>query len=279
LNDVSFKYAFSYYPKPGDLVEFGIQSIYHAINPGYISSPKENSSFNDLKLPTSNTLEHAFYASHTTRIIQPFPSGTVCGFHCFKTSVRGKVFKFNELFIPTDTLSYSGGQIFNTYAGLEPRVGVSWLVSSQFTLKGSYANTRQYLQLASNSASTTPLDVWYSASPNVKPQISDQVALGLDYQQPNTSWTHSMELYYKKNHNAIDFKDHPTILLNEALEGEIRRGKSTSMGVEFLSAYNGGDLNGWIAYTLSRSVRKIPGVNRGKRTGRPMTTHTTCRWW
>jgi len=36
----------------------------------------------------------------------------------------------------------------------------------------------QYIHLASNSTSATPLDIWIPSTPNVKPQIADQVAVG-----------------------------------------------------------------------------------------------------
>jgi hypothetical protein len=185
-------------------------------------------------------------------------------FSLFQNIGTGTSFKFNENFEPTDTLHYSKRDIFKTYAGLEPRLGISWLISPIFTLKGSYANTRQYLHLASNSTSTTPLDVWYSSSPNIRPQISNQVSVGFTYHESTGVWEHSIELFRKKNRNAIDFKDHPNLLLNKALEGEIRTGTAISQGIEMLSKYNKGPISGWIAYTLSQSVRQSKWINQGK---------------
>lgn len=263
LNDLSFKYAFTYYPKAGQLIEFGIQSIFHSINPGHITSPEENSTISEIKIPVSNSLEHAVYVSRTNQLTNTLSIRYGLRFSLFQNVGKGRTFEFDNAFEPVDTIHYASGKIFNHYSGLEPRIGISWLISPVFALKGSYTNTRQYLHLASNSTSATPLDVWFSSSPNIKPQISNQLSLGLTYYEPNEIWEHSIELFWKKNRNAIDFKEHPDLLLNEALEGEIRRGRAFSRGIELLTRYSRNNLNGWIAYTLSRSERQSKWINNG----------------
>lgn len=265
LNDYSFKYAFSYYPEAGDLVEFGIQSIYHSINPGHITSPEENSSIREIKIPIANSFEHALYISHTKHLVQSVTLRYGLRYSLFQNIGKGQVFKFDEDFEPVDTINYSSAKVFNHYSGLEPRIGLSYKLSPVFTLKASYSNTRQYLHLASNSNSATPLDIWFASSPNIKPQISNQFSLGLTFAEPKEIWEHSIELFWKKNTNTIDFKEHPDLLLNEALEGEIRTGRAFSRGIEWLTKYTQTKLNGWIAYTLSRSERQSKWINNGEK--------------
>ncbi len=264
LNDLSFKYAFSYYPKAGDIVEFGVQSIFHSINPGRISSPEEDPSFNEIKIPLSNSLEHAAYISHTKQIGGNVSLRYGLRYSLFQNIGKARIFDLDKNFITVDTTDYAKGRIFNHYFGLEPRIGLSWILSPMFTLKGSYSNSRQYLHLASNSTSGTPLDVWFTSSPNIKPQISNQYSIGLGYINSATKWEHSLELFYKKNKNSIDFKEHANLLLNDVLEAEIRAGSALSMGVEWLSKYESNQLSGWVAYTLSRSERKSKWINQGK---------------
>jgi len=62
---------------------------------------------------------------------------------------------------------------------------------------------------------------------------------------------------------VIDFKDFAELLLNEKLEGEIREGKGWSYGAEFLVRITEKKFGGWISYTLSKSMRKIPEINNG----------------
>ncbi len=265
LNDYSFKYAFSYYPEPGDLVEFGIQSIYHSINPGHIASPEEDSSIREINIPIANSFEHALYISHTKHLGKSVTIRYGLRYSLFQNIGKGQVFKFDKDFEPVDTIKYSSAKVFNHYSGLEPRIGFSYKLSPVFTLKASYSNTRQYLHLASNSNSATPLDIWFASSPNIKPQISNQFSLGLTFAEPKEIWEHSIELFWKKNTNAIDFKEHPDLLLNEALEGEIRTGRAFSRGIEWLTKYTQPKFNGWVAYTLSKSERQSKWINNGEK--------------
>lgn len=263
LNDFSLKYAFTYYPRPEDLLEFGLQSIYHAIKPGDVSSYDENQGKQLIEVPKANALEHAAYISHTRKISPQLSIRVGLRFSLFQNIGKGRSFRYNDSFIPVDTLNYSKGHLYNQFAGIEPRLGFSWLLSPQITLKGSYANNRQYLHLASNSGSGTPLDIWFVSSPNIQPQISHQLAGGLHFNSRDKIWEHSLELFVKKVYNAIDFKDYPDLILNEALEGEVRPGQALAKGVEWLTKYNRGHLNGWFAYTLSESKRYSRWINNG----------------
>ena len=133
--------------------------------------------------------------------------------------------------------------------------------NSKHSIKASYARTYQYLQLAQNSTVGTPLDIWFPASPNIKPQIADQVAFGYFRNFRRNTIETSVEGYYKWMQNVVDFKDFADLLLNNKLEGEIRTGKAWSYGVEFLVRLNETKINGWVSYTWSRTFRQIHEIN------------------
>jgi hypothetical protein len=131
------------------------------------------------------------------------------------------------------------------------------------SFKASYARTYQYLQLAQSSTVGTPLDIWFPASPNVKPQVADQVALGYFRNFRRNTIETSVEAYYKFMNHVVDFKDHAQLILNPQLEGELRIGTAYSYGAEFLVRLNEKRLNGWVSYTWSRTFRVIPEINDG----------------
>ena len=265
LTDYSVKYDFTYFPRAGDQINFGFQSILHSILPAHISSSDPASTLKEIKVPRANSLEHGLYYGHT---LQPAPRWTArygLRLSLFQNVGKGQSFEFDDQFNITDTLQHGRGEIFNQYFGIEPRAGLSWLATPNITLKTSYSQTRQYIHLASNSTSTTPLDVWFTSSPHIRPQIANQISVGATYWTNNSQWQHTLEIYHKKARNAIDFKDHPNLLLNEALEAEIRPGKARSRGIEWMSQYTGTRLTGWIAYTLSRSERQSQWINNGQR--------------
>jgi hypothetical protein len=121
----------------------------------------------------------------------------------------------------------------------------------------------QYIQLATNSTTSAPIDIWFSSNPNIEPQIADQVALGYFRNFKDNMYEASVETYYKKIKNQIDFADHASLLMNSFLDGQLRIGKGEAYGLEFLIRKNDGVFNGWISYTLSKSVRTVPEINYG----------------
>ena len=171
---------------------------------------------------------------------------------------------YDENYNAIDSTYYAKGKIIKTYTGLEPRLGLRYTLDDQSSVKLSYNRTYQYIHLASNSASSSPLDIWFPSSPNVKPQKADQIAVGYFRNFKDNAIETSLELYYKKIHNSIDFRDHAELLLNEHLEGELRVGVGRAYGMELLVKKQKGALTGWIAYTLAKSERKIKGINKGK---------------
>jgi hypothetical protein len=137
------------------------------------------------------------------------------------------------------------------------------MLDERSSVKANYSRNVQFVQLASNSTAGTPLDIWFPASPNVKPQYSDQIALGYFRNIRKNTIETSVETYYKKVKNAIDFKDHAELLLNQELEGELRFGEAESYGLELLVKLTEGFVTGWIGYTLSKTMRTFPDINNG----------------
>lgn len=132
------------------------------------------------------------------------------------------------------------------------------------SVKANYAHNTQFIQLANNSAAGSPLDIWFSASPNVKPQQADIFSVGYFQNLKENMFETSVELYYKDLKKVIDFADHAQLLLNDQLEGEIRTGTGKAYGAEFMVRKNTGKLTGFVNYTLSRSERTIAEINSGK---------------
>ena len=62
--------------------------------------------------------------------------------------------------------------------------------------------------------------------------------------------------------------------LNEDLETELLTGKGYSYGLEFLVKKQEGRFTGWVSYTLSKSMRKIPGINEWKSISVNLRSHT-----
>jgi len=136
------------------------------------------------------------------------------------------------------------------YLNLEPRLAAVFTVTDQFAIKGSYARMHQYLHLVSNAAVGLPTDVWYPSTPLIRPQRSDQIALGSSWLL-DPSWRLQGELYYKWLDNQIELVDGGQLFANDELEQEFAIGDGYAYGMELSLEKQSGPLTGWIGYTLA----------------------------
>jgi hypothetical protein len=120
----------------------------------------------------------------------------------------------------------------------------------------------QYLHLISNTTASNPLDVWAPTTDNLKPELADQFTLGwfTDIGE-NRNWEFSVEGYYRKTYNQVDYIDGADLLINEYLEGDLLSGSGRAYGSEFYLQKKNGRLTGWASYTLGRTELKVEGVN------------------
>lgn len=263
LQDYSFKTDFSWFLNPGNTIKFGAITTYHYLDPGQAEGIGAQSLFSKFAVPINNAMEHAFYVSDELRIFEKLILKYGLRYSVFQNVGKGTVYQYNATHEAIDSMVYTAGRAYKTQSGIEPRLGITYNVTPSTAVKASYSRTMQYLQLAQNSAAGTPLDIWFPASPNIKPQICDQYALGYFHNLLNNNLEFSIEGYYKKMYNTIDFKDHAQLLLNAKLDGELRIGTSTSYGAEVLLRKNDGRLSGWISYTYSSAMRTIKEINNG----------------
>ena len=263
IRDLSAKLDFNYYLNPKNSFQFGYQLIRHKISPGHARGVGETSIFNQLKLPTEQTYEHGLYVGNEHEITDQLSATYGVRASLFQNVGEATVFTYDEKFDLADSLKYKSGEVYNSYFNIEPRVGLRYKLGANKSIKASYNRTAQYIHQASNSQSASPLDIWITSSPNVKPQLADQVAVGYFQNFGNNRYETSVELYYKTTQNALDFKDHAELLLNRQLEGELRFGEARAYGAEFMIKKTKGKLSGWLSYTLAKSERKIKEINNG----------------
>ena len=260
IRDGGIKADLTWFPNPSNTMRFGANTIYHRIDPGKVSN--ESTGYT-VGVPTNRSVEYAFYVSNDQKLNEKVFLNYGLRWSMLQNIGNAKVFEYDDTFEVIDSIVYSGGKPYHINKGFEPRVSLTYVYNPTVSLKGSYSRTCQYLQLASNSSAGLPTDIWFPSSPNVKPQISDQAAAGIFKNLFSDEIEVSIEAYYKKMYNQIDFRDNAQIFFNEKLEGEIRTGKAISYGMEFMIRKQTGNLTGWIGYTLSTSRRKIEDINQG----------------
>ena len=154
---------------------------------------------------------------------------------------------------------HNGGK---TYTALEPRASAKYNLTPTVSLKGSYASMMQYIHLVSNSGAALPTDIWFPSTPLVKPQRSQQAAVGASKLLGQGKYLITNEAYYKWMHRQIDFRDGANLFINDSLEGEFLFGKGRSYGNEIYLEKIKGRTTGWIGYTLSWTYRKFDSTSK-----------------
>jgi hypothetical protein len=282
----SVKPDFTYFLNAKNTIKFGAQSIYYDFRPGkaIISSGGTSS---DISLPPKYSLETGFYVDNEQKIGDKLTLQYGLRYSIFNYMGAGDAYEFsqeqpNVRRRVTSIKSYDSWETIQQYGNLEPRFSLNLELNSTTSFKASYNRMAQYLHLVSNTAASTPLDVWTPSTNNIKPQLADQFAVGLFKNFKDNTFETSVEFYYKDLQNQLDFIDNSDLLLNRFLEGDLLQGVGRAYGAEFYIKKNKGKLTGWISYTLSRTERRVEGINNNNwfpnRYDRPHNLNTSVSY-
>ena len=285
IENFNLKYDFNHYLSKGLQLNYGLQNIYYGFNPGKIIPNRPDSGIVADQLTQKYANEAALYldveweisprlsteiglrASHFMRFgqdeFQLYADDAPVIFDPFLL-----IYKEAD---PIETISVDRWERLKTYSNWEPRLAAAYTLTDDISIKASYTKLSQYLHLLSNTSSPTPLDVWTPSGPYVQPQRLDQYAIGVFSFLKDRAYSLEVEAYYKDVAHRIDYIDGANLVANDAIEQVILDGNARAYGLEFLLRKNEGVLQGWVAYTLSKSEQKTAprneneiGINNGQ---------------
>ncbi len=107
---------------------------------------------------------------------------------------------------------------------------------------------------------STPSDIWKLSDSYIKPLVANQFAIGFYRNFLNNTIESSVEVYYKKFSNVIEYKNGVELEMVNNIETQLINATGKNYGIEFLLKKNTGKFEGWITYTFSRSLRKTTGT-------------------
>ena len=160
--------------------------------------------------------------------------------------------------------NYKKNQIVKTHLVWEPRVSLNFSLTPTLNVKAAYARTSQNIHALRNQSTSTPFDRYTISSNIVEPEVADQVSGGVFFATPDETYDFSIEGYYRKIKNVLDYRDGKTFRSEIEIERLILPGDGKAYGVEFLARKNNGRFTGWIGYTLAWSKARIEGINGGR---------------
>lgn len=165
-----------------------------------------------------------------------------------------------------DTVHYDRFKPVADYSGIEPRLSVRFMIDDMSSVKAAFTQNYQYVHLATISPISLPTDIWVPCSDVVKPQIGWQYALGYFRNFKDNMFEASVEVYYKKMLNQVEFipGSLPEDNVNNNTDNNFTFGTGESYGAEFFFKKRMGKLTGWVGYTLSWTTRTFPGIEDGR---------------
>lgn len=262
LQDYNLKQEFQYFANAKNKIKFGANTIHHSIIPGQIEADEGSGANTILQLPKLSW-ENALFISNDWSVSDKININYGLRGSAFALISNGSdYYTFSETGTVLDTTQYKKNTIIGKpYFNLEPRLSASYIYSKSASIKGGFSRNVQNVHLISNTTGDNPTDIWIPSSKTIKPEISDQVSLGWFKNFSDNKYEFSIESYYKKMQNQIDYRDGANTLANDLLEGELLFGKGRAYGVEIYLKKTSGKFSGWVSYTLSRAEKQIEGIN------------------
>lgn len=261
IQDWNLKQDFTWFAGNKHSVRFGLQSIYHTITP----SSASGTSVSSFPRNPRKSWENALYINDDFKASEALTINYGARLSMFSV-LGGDTFNTYENGVLTDSQFLEKGKFGKTYVNIEPRISANYRINEVSSVKGAYSRNTQNLHLLSNSNSGNPTDQWIGSSYTVKPEIADQISLGYSRNFNNNNYELNAEIYYKSMQNQIDFKNGAQISFDTAadVESELLFGKGRAYGLELIAKKKSGKLTGWISYTLSKTERKIDGINNNE---------------
>ena len=248
MRDWVLKTDFEYNPAPSHRIHFGGSYTHHTFIPETLTN------VNQQIMDTQVQVDTTWHLKSNSR-----QTGHEIGLYAEDDIRLGRAWTLNP------GLHVS---LFNTqgrsYFSVEPRLSAKVDLSQDWSAKASYSRMSQYVHLLTSSQVSLPLDLWVPITKDIAPETADQYSLGF-YYSGLRGWEFSLEGYWKKMNNVLEYKDGVSFLFNsDGWENKVETGRGRAMGLELFIEKTMGKTTGWLGYTLSRSDRVFPTVNAGR---------------
>jgi hypothetical protein len=269
VKQIGTKADFKYAPDNKHDINFGIQHLLYDLKPGEINPLNKSSIIKPLKLENEKATETSIYLGDQYSVNEKLSVQAGLRYSYYRYLGAQEIYQYvqgqprNETTVIGST-QYKNGQLIKPYQGPEYRLSARYLLSSKSSIKFSYNTLRQYIHMITNTTAISPTDIWKLSDPYVKPQIGEQFSAGFYTQPGNKGIELSVEAYFKRSKNYLDYKSGAKLILNEAIERDVLSTKGKAYGVEFLVKKPTGKLNGWLSYTYSRTFLKVDDPDAGE---------------
>ena len=259
---MSMESKFKYSPQTNHKYAFGFAANHYALTPSAMHPIGDKSIINPSETKHDNALDFSMFGDDEWNVTDRLLVYGGIRADAFLSAGKRDVYKYvpglplsrNSLI---DTMHYGSFGVAKAYLALEPRLSFRYKLGRVNSIKASYNRMTQNLHMLSNSAAVSPTDSWTLSGEHIKPQRANIFSLGYYHNLKYNTFEASIETYYKRVRDVMDFKGGAQLLTNPTIETDVLQGLQVAYGIEFLLRKKVGNLTGWVGYTYSRSRMKM----------------------
>ncbi len=153
--------------------------------------------------------------------------------------------------------TYYRGDNFKNYTALDPTITAEYQFSNSSRMAVSYGWRHQYLHKAGFSNMGLPTEFWLHSNSERKPQYAQFVSTFYETPIFSKNYNLTIELYYKRLSNQIEYKGNILDMLHEEyrLSNQLLKGNGENYGLNIMLKKLSGKFTGWVSYSLGRAIR------------------------
>jgi hypothetical protein len=250
-------------------LDFGVSSIYYKLYPGSLDPDGSKSLVVPDHVATEQALESAAYIGDRINLGTKFSVNLGIRYSYYNYLGPQNVYSYTpgqplQSGSIIDSTYYGPGKNIKTYQYPDYRASARYILDDVSSLKISYNSLHQFIHQLTNTTAISPTDIWKLSGPYIKPQSGQQISLGYYRDFKSHTIETSLEIYYKKIDNYLDYKSGASLILNHHIETDVLTTRGKAYGAEFLIKKTSGKLNGWLSYTYSRTFLQQDDPNAGE---------------
>lgn len=262
IRDFGLKGSLEFFPRITNKFKAGYEYVFHQFTPYIFEANIQDEAFTS-EIDVKYGHEFALFIQDEIDITTWLKINAGLRGSLYASTGPNERVYFNGA-VPVDTVQKGAFDSYATYFGAEPRLNARFKIDDKTSVKVGANLNYQYIHSVSQSTTTLPTDLWVTSTDIVKPEIGAQVSLGLFRNFKNNMFEMSIEGYYKKLWNQIEYGDQPVVSANEEIEDQFVFGEGQAYGAEFYAAKVLGKITGWVGYTLAWTNRSFPDIDNGK---------------
>jgi len=170
-------------------------------------------------------------------------------------------YEYNDENIIIDSTVYKWYNILYSTIGWEPRVQANYTINKENSIKAAISRTNQYLHKVSMLSAALPADIWLPITKETPAPYGMTYSVGYFSNFKENMYQTSFSLFYKSMNNLIEFKDGFITLYSDSFNNKLAKGKGFASGAEVVIRKEKGKLQGSLAYSFSRTLRKFDEIN------------------